>query len=62
VNGEAVNPPRISSVVSGFISARIFGFDKVRYRGLKKNHNRLCACFALVNLYLLRRRFVPLGA
>jgi IS5 family transposase len=22
---------------------RIFGFDKVRYRGIRKNHNRLCA-------------------
>ena len=41
---------------------RIFGFDKVRYRGLKKNHNRLCACFALGNLYLHRKRLVPLGA
>jgi IS5 family transposase len=35
---------------------RIFGFEKVRYRGLKKNHQRLCACFALVNLYLHRKR------
>jgi transposase, IS5 family len=44
------------------ILKRIFGFDKVRYRGLKKNHNRLCACFALVNLYTHRQRLVPLGA
>lgn len=29
---------------------RIFGFDMVRYRGLAKNHHRLCACFALTNL------------
>ena len=28
----------------------------MRYRGLKKNHQRLCACFALVNLYLHRKR------
>src|SRR5438876_5360697 len=41
---------------------RIFGFDKVRYRGIKKNHNRLCACFALGNLYLHRKRLAPLGA
>jgi len=34
------------------ILKRIFGFDKVRYRGLEKNHNRLCACFTLVNHYL----------
>lgn len=38
------------------ILKRIFGFEKVRYRGLKKNHERLCACFALVNLYLHRKR------
>jgi len=38
------------------ILKRIFGFEKVRYRGLKKNHERLCTCFALVNLYLHRRR------
>jgi len=44
------------------ILKRIFGFDKVRYRGLAKNHNRLCACFALVNLYLHRNRLVQLGA
>jgi IS5 family transposase len=38
------------------ILKRIFGFERVRYRGLKKNHQRLCACFALVNLYLHRKR------
>jgi len=44
------------------ILKRVFGFDKARYRGLKKNHHRLCACFALGNLYLHRKRLVPLGA
>jgi transposase, IS5 family len=44
------------------ILKRVFGFDKVRYRGIAKNHNRLCACFALINLYLHRKRLVPLGA
>lgn len=38
------------------ILKRIFGFEKVRYRGLHKNHQRLCASFALVNLYLHRKR------
>src|SRR5450631_1475493 len=38
------------------ILKRIFGFEKVRYRGIEKNHQRLCASFALVNLYLHRRR------
>ena len=30
-----------------------FGYRKVRYRGLKKNENRLYAMFAYANLYLL---------
>jgi len=36
-----------------------FGFVKVRYRGLKKNANRLFATCALVNLYLARRVRLP---
>jgi len=40
----------------------IFGFDKTRYRGIAKSHNRLCANFALVKLYLHRKRLVVLGA
>jgi len=44
------------------ILKRQFGFDKVRYRGIAKNHNRLLANFALVNLYLHRKRLAPLGA
>lgn len=43
------------------ILKRIFGFEKVRYRGIKKNHHRLCACFALVNLYLHRKRLSIAG-
>jgi IS5 family transposase len=37
---------------------RQFGFDRVRYRGIGKNHHRLCACFALVNLYQHRKRLL----
>jgi transposase, IS5 family len=44
------------------ILKRIFGFTKVRYRGLKKNHEWLLAAFALVNLYQHRKRLAPLGA
>ena len=40
---------------------RIFGFVKVRYRGLKKNHEWLCAGFALVNLYQNRKRLAKLN-
>jgi len=38
------------------ILKRVFGFDRERYRGIAKNHHRLCANFALVNLYLHRKR------
>jgi IS5 family transposase len=38
---------------------RLWGFSKVRYRGLAKNTVRLFAAFALANLYLLRRHLLP---
>lgn len=38
---------------------RLWGFSKVRYRGLAKNTARLFTAFALANLYLLRRRLQP---
>ena len=44
------------------ILKRVFGFDKTRYRGIVKNHHRLCANFALVNLYLHRKRLAGLAA
>jgi len=37
---------------------RLWGFSKVRYRGLAKNTARLYTVFALANLYLLRRRLL----
>ena len=44
------------------ILKRVFGYTKVRYRGLKKNHEWLLAAFALVNLYQHRKRLAPLEA
>jgi len=44
------------------ILKRVFGFDKVRYRGIAKNHHRLCANFALINLYLHRKRLTGFAA
>ena len=41
---------------------RLWGFAKVRYRGLAKNTARVYALFALANLYLVRRRLLPRGA
>lgn len=38
---------------------RLWGYAKVRYRGLAKNTTRLLTAFALANLYMLRRRLVP---
>ena len=38
-----------------FVLKRIFGFTKVRYRGIHKNANRLFVACGLVNLYMTRR-------
>ena len=38
-----------------------FGFVKVRYRGLKKNANRLFATCALVNLFMVRKKLLRLA-
>jgi len=39
---------------------RIFGFTKVRYRGITKNANRLFVTCALANLYMVRHRLLRL--
>jgi transposase, IS5 family len=44
------------------VGKRLWGFDKVRYRGLRKNTVRAYAVYGLVNLYLVRRRLLPPGA
>lgn len=41
---------------------RLWGFRKVRYRGLAKNTTRALAAFAMANLYLLRGKLVASGA
>ena len=40
---------------------RLWGFMKVRYRGLAKNTARAFTMFGLANLYLVRRRLLPRG-
>jgi IS5 family transposase len=40
------------------ILKRVFGFAKVRYRGLEKNATRLFVACGLVNLYMARRRLL----
>ena len=45
------------------IAKRIFGFSKVRYKGLAKNTNFVFVLFALSNLYMVRRELLaPTGA
>lgn len=38
---------------------RIYGYAKVRYRGLAKNHSRALTLFALYNCYRLRKWCAP---
>ena len=42
------------------ILKKVFGFDKVRYRGIAKNRERLQVACALVNLFQLRRPLLRL--
>jgi transposase, IS5 family len=41
---------------------QLWGFTKVRYRGLAKNTARAFAAFGLANLYLVRRELLAAGA
>ena len=41
------------------IVKQLWGFTKVRYRGIAKNAARALASFALANLYMMRRWIVP---
>lgn len=40
---------------------QLWGFAKVRYRGLAKNANRVFTALALVNLYMAARRVPALA-
>ena len=40
------------------VMKRVFGFTKVRYRGINKNADWLFATCALVNLFMVRRRLL----
>jgi IS5 family transposase len=57
-----INRIRSSSRARGehafHVVKRLWGFNKVRYRGLAKNTARLFTAFALANLYMLRRRLL----
>ena len=40
---------------------RVFGFSKVRYRGLAKNANRVFVACALANLFMVRKRLLRMA-
>jgi IS5 family transposase len=40
------------------VITRVFGFAKVRYRGLKKNAHHLMVACALGNLFIARRHLL----
>ena len=44
-----------------FVIKRVFGFTKVRYRGLGKNAHRLFVASALANLFMVRRPLMRLA-
>ena len=54
------NKSRVRAKVEHTIGVikRIFGFQKVRYRGIAKNLHRLEATAALANLFIVRRRLL----
>jgi IS5 family transposase len=47
---------RVEHVIG--VIKRVFGFAKVRYRGLKKNTHRLLVTCALANLFIMRRHLL----
>ena len=65
-HGQRIN--RARSRVRAFVEhpflvmKRLWGFDKVRYRGLAKNAARAFTVLALTNLYRMRSRMMPPGA
>lgn len=56
------NKSRVRSKVEHTIGVikRVFGFQKVHYRGLAKNLHRLEVTAALANLFMMRRRLLAL--
>ena len=57
---RAKKPRQVRAKVEHAIGVikRVFGFAKVRYRGLKKNGHRLIVACALANLFIARRHLL----
>jgi IS5 family transposase len=66
VRERAINRARSRTRARGehplHVVKRLWGFAKVRYRGLAKNLARAWTMFALANLYLVRRQLLPAQA
>ena len=66
VRERAINRARSRTRARGehplHVMKRLWGFAKVRYRGLAKNLARAWTMFALANLYLVRRQLLPAQA
>jgi IS5 family transposase len=62
IKAQNRNKSKIRSKVEHAIGVikRVFGFQKVRYRGLAKNLHRLAVTAVLANLLMMRRRFLAL--
>ena len=60
---RAINQARSRTRARGehpfHVVKRLWGFAKVRYRGLAKNLARAFSLFALANLYRVRRQLLP---
>ena len=66
VHERAINRARSRTRARGehplHVVKRLWGFAKVRYRGLAKNLARAWTMFALANLYMVRRQLLPAQA
>jgi IS5 family transposase len=62
---RAINRARSRTRARGehafLVVKRLWGFTKVRYRGIAKNAARAFAAFALANIYLVRHRLMARG-
>jgi transposase, IS5 family len=53
--GKNRTKSKVRAKVEVAVFKRVFGFSKVRYRGLDKNANRVFVVCGLINLYMARK-------
>lgn len=54
--------PRFRDEHAFSVVKHLWGYTKVRYKGLEKNATQVFALFALANLYRARKQLMPLQA